>query len=86
MNNRTPNEDELFELYVLAAKKLMSLPLEEGQRRVVDAVDLWREMTSNFPEDLIPEDFDHCMARAPGYFLMIVSHAGERLRAEDQLA
>lgn len=85
MNNRTLDESGLFELYVLAAKNLMSLPLEEGQQRIIDAVDLWREMCSFFPEELPPEDIDHCMARNPGYFITVVTHAGERLRAEDQI-
>jgi hypothetical protein len=83
MNNKTLDESDLFELYVLAAMKLMSIPLEEGQTRVIHMEDVWKEAMSFFPEELPQEDMDAFIARPPEYSLLVVRHAGERLTAED---
>lgn len=84
MFNGSVSEIELFEIYVISAMSLMRLPLEEGQSRIIKDVDLWKEMSSKFPEGVGPEDFDAFSARAPQYMLKVVQHAGERLAAEDR--
>lgn len=83
MNNRTLDESELFELYVLAAMKLMSIPLEEGETRRLDMGEVWRETMSFFPEELPQEDQEVFFSRPLEYFLRIARHAGERLAVED---
>lgn len=79
MNNRTLDEPALLELYILAAMKLLDSPLAEGERRIIDAVDLWREVAANFPPDLPHEDIDVCTERGPAFFVSVVMLAGERL-------
>lgn len=86
MNNRTLNEDELFELYVLAAMKLMSIPLEEGEIRRIDMAEVWKEAMSFFPEELPQEDQEAFFSRPLQYFSLVTRHASERLRGEEHLA
>lgn len=83
MNNRSLDESQLFEIYVLAAMKLLSLPLQEGEFRRLDMYQVWKEAMSFFPEELPQEDEESFFARPWSYLIAITQYAGERLASLD---